>query len=111
MFLSPRPTDLITVPCCVACNNVHAGFDERLRMVACMPFDRNTLGQRVVNEAVLGKTLATGRQMKFAASVLRSMKPVPGHHDLLHVQIDGEEFIEGMIRITKGLLFVQYPGF
>lgn len=111
LFLSPKPTNLITVPSCFGCNNKHAGFDEWLRMVCSMPFDRNPEGQRIVDQKVLSGTMAKGRQMAFAARILAAMKSVPGNGDLVYIQMDGSEFVDGVIRITKGLLFALYPNF
>jgi len=39
------------------------------------------------------------------------MKDVAGRSDLVRVRTDAREFHEGMIRITKGLLFCLHPGF
>jgi hypothetical protein len=111
LFPPPKPNNSITVPCCFKCNNEHSGFDERLRLVASMPFDRNQVGQRVADERVFGRTLVQGRQMQFAEKVLASMEPVPQYPDLVRVRIEAEEFEQGMIRITKGLLFTLHLGF
>jgi hypothetical protein len=111
LFPKPRPDNLIKVPCCFACNNKHSGFDERLRMVAAMPFDRNEAGQRILHEKVAGKTLAKGRQIHFAAKLIASKRAMPKHPELIKVTVDTPEFAEGMIRITKGLLFALHPGF
>jgi hypothetical protein len=111
LFLPPKPSDLFVVPCCFGCNNQHSGFDERLRIVATMPFDRNQTGQRILEDKVLGGTLAKGRQMLFMQKLLAGMKDTAEHRDLLRVRMEAREFHSGMIRITKGLLFCLYPGF
>lgn len=111
LFPSPKPSNLIAVPCCFRCNNEHSGFDERLRIVASTPFDRNKVGQKILEDQVVGGTLAKGRQMKFFAKLLASMQPAAEHPDLIRVRMDAREFEQGMIRITKGLLFVLYPRF
>jgi hypothetical protein len=111
LFPEPRPNNLITVPCCFQCNNKHSGFDERLRIVASMPFDRNKAGQKILDEKVMGGTLAKGRQMRFAGKILASMETVLERPELIRSQFDAQEFEEGMKRITKGLLFTQHPSF
>lgn len=111
LFQPPLPTNLVTVPCCFRCNNKHSGFDERLRILASLPFDRSETGQSVLEKRVLGGTLAKGRQMQFVEKLAASMQPVPGHSDLTLVRADAKEFEEGIIRITKGLLFALHPDF
>lgn len=111
LFPSPKPSNLIAVPCCFRCNNEHSGFDERLRIVASSPFDRNVAGQRILDDKVLGGTMAKGRQMKFVEKLLSSMQTTAEHPDLIRVRMDAHEFHQGMIRVTKGLLFALHPGF
>jgi hypothetical protein len=111
LFPKPRPDNLIKVPCCFICNNKHSGFDERLRMVASMPFDRNDAGPRILHEKGEGKTLAEGRQRQFAGKLIASMKATPEYPKLPVMRVETPEFEEGMIRITKGLLFALHPGF
>src|SRR4051812_23366675 len=109
LFPPPKPSDLIALPCCFQCNNQHSGFDERLRLVASMPFDRNAAGETIMKDRVLGRTLTKGRQMEFAARLLESMRLVSGEQNLIRVRMSASEFREGMIRITKGLLFAFHP--
>lgn len=111
LFPSPKPSNLIAVPCCFRCNNQHSGFDDRLRIVASTPFDRNQVGQRILEEKVLPGTLAKGHQTRFVEKLLASMQPTKGRPDLISLKIDAREFQLGMIRITKGLLFALYPRF
>jgi len=111
LFNSPRPSNLISVPCCFVCNNKHSGFDERLRICASMPFDRNESGQRILNEKVFEGTVARGRQQHFLASIGAAMKPVPGEPELVGVSMNLPEFNDGIIRMTKGLLCTAHPTF
>ena len=111
LFLGPRPNNLITVPCCFECNQKHSGFDERLRIIASMSFDRNDVGQRIVDEKVVGSTFAQNRQIKFAEQLAGSLLAVADQPALFRVGrgIDNREFSDGMIQITKGLLFALHP--
>lgn len=111
LFLPPKPDDLFVVPCCFECNNQYSGFDERLRIAASMPFDRNQAGQSILNEKVLGGTLAKGRQMQFMEKLLAGMKDAPEYPNLVNFRMEAHEFQKGMIRIVKGLLFCLHPGF
>ena len=111
LFPSPKPSNLIALPCCFRCNNQHSGFDERLRIVASSPFDRNQSGEKILADKVLGGTLAKGRQGQFVGNLLASMRAIAERPGLMRVQMEAQEFHEGMIRITKGLLFTLHPGF
>lgn len=111
LFPSPKPDNLIVVPCCFSCNNRHSGFDERLRIAATMPFDRNDAGQAIFEKKVMGGTLVKGRQIEFFGKLLSSMRPVNERPELVHVRSKAHEFDEGMVRITKGLLFGLHPQF
>ncbi|HEU5071704.1 MAG TPA: hypothetical protein VFV96_14965 [Verrucomicrobiae bacterium] len=111
LFLPPKPTNLIAVPCCFRCNNQHSGFDERLRIAATTPFDRNEVGQKILEQEVFGGTMAKGRQMRFFESLLASMQTLADHPGLARARIPAHEFHQGMIRITKGLLFALHPRF
>jgi hypothetical protein len=111
LFPEPRPDNLIEVPCCFSCNNKHSGFDERLRIVAVMAFDRNKIGQKILDEKVIGSTMEKGRQMEFIKKILATMQPVRDQPGLIHAKIEAQEFKEGMIQITKGLLFTLHPTF
>jgi hypothetical protein len=111
LFPKPRPNNLIEVPCCFECNNKHSGFDERLRIYASMPFDRNEIGQRILDEKVIGSTFARERQMQFLEKLAASMQAVPERPELIRARIDDQELKDGMIRITKGLLYALHPTF
>jgi hypothetical protein len=70
-------------------------------MVASMPFDRNKAGQKILDEKVVGGTLAKGRQMHFAEKILVSMETVLERPELIRSRFDIQEFEEGKKRITK----------
>jgi hypothetical protein len=110
LFPSPKPDNLFTVPCCFRCNNQHSGFDERLRIVASIPFDRNQVGQQILEDKVVGGTMAKQRQRAFFASLLNSMTATAEHPSLVRVRVQANEFNDGIIRITKGLLCHLHPG-
>jgi hypothetical protein len=109
LFPDPKPSNLLTLPCCYECNNGKSSFDEKLRILATMPFDRNAAGARIAAEAVFGSTLSRGRQMDFVFETLKSMRPVTGHPELQQFAVNAAEFRYGMIRIVKGLLATLFP--
>jgi len=49
--------------------------------------------------------------MIFLKKLLASMQSTAEHPDLPRLRMDAHEFQQGMIRITKGLLFALHPGF
>lgn len=111
LFLKPLPNNLIKVPCCWKCNNGHSAFDEKLRLVAAASFGCNEAGKRIASEKVLPNTIAGGRHLKFGMSFLAAMTPLAGNTDLFRVEIPAQDFIEGSIRMVKGLLYTFHPGF
>lgn len=68
-------------------------------------------GQEILKEKVIGGSLAEGRQTQFVKYLLNSVQPVSERSELVRTPIDDQEFKDGMIRITKGLLFTLHPGF
>jgi hypothetical protein len=111
LFPEPRPANLITVPCCYRCNQEHSDFDEQLRLLLACALERNTAGATILKEKVIGSTLARKRQIPFIASVLRSMRPVDGHTDVIKFSLPSQGVLEGIVRVTKGLLRKLHPEF
>ena len=109
LFPDPKPSNLLTVPCCYQCNNRKSSFEERLRILATIPFDRNQAGAKIAAEKVFAGTLARGSQIDFIGEMLRSMRPIPGHPELQRITVDATEWKLGMIRIVKGLLAALFP--
>jgi hypothetical protein len=64
-----------------------------------------------MDNAVVGGTLEKGRQIKFVEELLASMQSTAEHPALIRVRMNAHEFQQGMIRITKGLLFALHPKF
>lgn len=112
LFPKPRPSNLIEVPCCWRCNNAHSAFDEKLRLVAAACFDCNDAGKRIATGRVLPKTIEEGRHLEFGLRFLSSMTPVAGQPGLFRAKVPRqEEFLEGSIRMVKGLLYTFHPSF
>jgi hypothetical protein len=117
LFYDPKPSNLITVPCCHKCNSKHSGVDERLRMVAAMALGRNEGGERVLLDRVIGSTMKKARQPQFVMELVESKRQetiitrnrrttvtvfsVPGAEELYGCASD----------IAKGLLAHFYPQF
>lgn len=115
LFCDPKPSNLITVPCCHKHNNRHSGVDERLRMLAALEIIRNQSGQRILQEKVFGSTLNELRQPKFVLQIANTMRnqvvmtpkgPVP----IGAFTVDGKEILDCVGAITRGLIQHFHPG-
>jgi len=116
LFCDPKPSDLITVPCCHKYNRKHSGVDERLIMLAAMEIGRSEGGERILSEKVFGSTLKKLRQPEFVARVATTLRnetvvtdqgPMP----VAVFTVDGKEILECVADITRGLLKNFYPKF
>jgi hypothetical protein len=63
-----------------------------------MPFDRNEIGQRILDEKVIGGTLAKKRQIQFVDKLSTLMQSVAERPELVRACPDGQEFKDGMLR-------------
>lgn len=116
LFCDPKPSNLITVPCCHKHNREHSGVDERLRMLAAMEIGRNDGGNKILSEKVVGSTLKNLRQPEFVtriATTLRNetMATDGGPMPVKVFTVDGKEILECVADITRGLLKHFYPNF
>lgn len=116
IFCEPKPSNLITVPCCHKHNRMHSGVDERLRMISAMELARNEGGERILREKVLGSTLKKLRQPDFLAGIVKSMRDETwitpsGSIPVCAFTVSGREIHECIADITKGLLAHFYPDF
>jgi hypothetical protein len=116
IFCDPKPSDLITVPCCHKHNGKHSGVDERLRMLAALEVGRNDGGEQILLDKVFGSTLKKGRQARFVAQIASTMRNevVPTAHGPMSVaafSVEGKEIFDCATDITRGLLKHFYPEF
>ena len=114
LFCEPKPSDLITVPCCHKHNRKHSGVDERLRMVAALELGRNEGGERILLEKVFGSTMKKLRQPRFVAQVARTMRDETlmtpeGPLAVAAFSTPANEFFDCVGDITRGLLAHFYP--
>jgi hypothetical protein len=116
LFCDPKPSNLITVPCCHKHNRKHSGVDERLRMFAALEIGRNEGGEKILSEKVFGSTLKKMRQPKFVTKIATTLRnetvatdkgPMP----VAVFTVDGKEILECVADITRGLLRHFYPQF
>lgn len=113
IFNRPRPNDLITVPCCVECNNQASKYDERFKAHLGMHVARaGGEGEKLFKEGVL-RTLNHNKKIK--NTIIQTMYPV---HELsisdpkikkgIAVPWDNEAHDLIIERIIRGLFFYHY---
>lgn len=111
-FLHPRPSNLITVPCCWSCNNGNSKEDDFARFVLTSLIDRSPAGETIWEEKVVPGFFP--RNAKEIDAIIPSLRDVT-------LARDGE-IIEGVAfetdlnrlsryftRMTKGLIRHHYP--
>lgn len=114
LFPEPRPSDLITVPCCAKCNHSNHKADERFRLFVSSAFNRNAAGTTIWNKKVLQRTIKKGRQRPFVSQMLRSAAMIRrnGPFGLLsapYVTVPQAEITPTLVRVAKGLLYRHFP--
>jgi hypothetical protein len=116
LFCDPKPSNLITVPCCHKHNRKHSGVDERLRMLAALEIGRNEGGEKILLEKVFGSTFKKLRQPKFVTQMATTMRDEvvmteQGAMPVAVFSVDGKEILDCVADITRGLLKHFYPQF
>lgn len=114
LFPNPRPPNLITVPCCYACNQAFHTQDEKLRLFVSAGCNRDLTGDHIWKQKVIPNTIKPGRQRGLVKKMISSAMLVrsPSKHgkpDKVYVQIPREEIQGALIRTVKGLLYTYYP--
>jgi hypothetical protein len=114
LFAEPRPSNLITVPCCEKCNHDNHKRDEQFRIFASIPFNRNIIGTDIWEKKVLPRTIKRRRQRSFVKQMIGSSETVvtsvAGTPMLKKCIICPQSDITPtLIRIVKGLLYTYFP--
>jgi hypothetical protein len=109
IFNKPRPSDLITVPCCFQCNNAASISDEKFKAFLGMHVaSQGGEAERLFKEGVLA-TVKHNNGLRH--EILSSMYPVDietkGGKGIA-VPWNNEAHDETIERITRGLFFYHY---
>jgi len=112
LFPKPRPSDLITVPCCKACNEGFSQLDEQFRVFVSTAANVSKVGKDIMREKVFGgslkRSLALKRQM--GRDVIKGTMMTPlGAVTAPLIAMDQQVLDRFFIRLTKGLLATYYP--
>jgi hypothetical protein len=114
LFPDPRPSNLITVPCCRACNNGASEDDDYLRLAVSGQYTHDELGKQTWTKKVLGSTMRKKRLRKEIAAFSNSLRRIAlvtpqGVEDAFEGWLDGVRLERSITRLTKGFLALVYP--
>ena len=107
-FPEPRPSNLITVPCCEKCNSSYKLDDEAFRAWISMADRVSSAGQWIRDQRVLPRTIK--RSPKLAQHIRESLSTVIHNgHEIDLISFPRARVQRFLVRITKGLLASLYP--
>ena len=113
-FPPPRPSNLITVPCCFSCNNGNSKEDDYARFILTSLLDRSAAGDAIwENKVVRGYFPRNPREID---AISPSLKDVIIERNGKAVEatsfsIDHGRLSRYFIRMTKALLRHHYPSY
>lgn len=116
LFCDPKPSNLITIPCCFECNDKHSDADEQFRIFCATQLGANVAGEKIVVKKVIGSTMKQRRQRKFIMALAQTMKPVvlntpQGAQEVTRFSTPAGPVLLTAKNIVKGLLCHFYPEF
>lgn len=112
-FPEPRPTNLITLPCCNACNHSYTMDDEAMRVLFAMGIGHTDAAKWIIDNKVFPGTFT--RSPALRAAIRKSMENVvitdeDGQPmEVVKYSMDRARTERFVIRVTKGLLRNYYP--
>ncbi len=111
-FPEPRPSNLITVPCCRRCNKSWELEDEAVRAFFTLDIARSEVGDAIWDNKVIAGTVKRSsafREYMLARTHNRAIAGPSGIEFLPAFDVPNERVHPFMERITKGLLRHYYP--
>ncbi|HEY2329339.1 MAG TPA: hypothetical protein VGI63_05955 [Verrucomicrobiae bacterium] len=114
-FPEPRPSNLITVPCCAKCNNGFSKDDEAVRAWFSAILGATSAGEWILKNKVTPGIMT--RSPAFRETWLNSMQDTKllseedGVIDAVSFKIDPDRVERFVFRIVKGLLCFYYPDY
>ena len=100
LFSKPRPSDLVTVPCCAQCNGEFQKHDEYFRIAITTGIDREKFPKENAESVRAINSLARPASLGFARSLLENYEPKSAR-----LTIDRQRIEIALYRITRGLFF------
>jgi hypothetical protein len=112
LFPTPRPANLITVPCCRKCNESFSGLDEQFRAFITAAADASPVGKEMFRSKVCGSSFKRSPALrKQMGRGLTQGKMITGAGEMWVplIAVNRKPFEGFFIRLTKGLLATFYP--
>lgn len=112
LFPLPRPTDLITIPCCKKCNEEFCLIDESFRVFVSAAINRSNSGSWIWGNKVMGSSFK--RSPKLKASFRRNLIPVEVKLGDITIRTTTitypiEKANNYLIRLVKGFTYKYNP--
>ncbi len=116
LFCEPKPSNLITVPCCYECNNKHSDADEQFRVLTALQLGTNDAGRKIGVEKVFGSTMKKLRQPMFFKALaptirLAKVATPQGTEEVIYLSTDAAPVVSLVKNMVKGLLYHFHPEF
>lgn len=113
-FPPPKPSNLITVPCCEPCNASYARDDEAVRAWFSAPLGRSEAGEWIFEHKVVAGTVV--QSAAFREKMLSTMKDTRlltevGEIEVTSFTVPSDRVERFLVRCTKGLLTHYYPDY
>ena len=112
LFPKPRPSNLITVPCCKVCNEGFSKLDEQFRVFVSTAVNVSDTGKDVMRKKVFGGSLKKSPALKkqmardvFKGTIMTALGPM----SVPLIAMVREVLDRFFIRLTKGLRATFYP--
>ena len=112
LFPKPRPSNLITVPCCNDCNGSYSKLDEQFRAFITAAVNVSPTGKEVMRSKVAGSSFKKSpklRKQMGKGAIIGSISTPFGELQVPLITVNRQDFDKFFIRLTKGLLATFYP--
>jgi hypothetical protein len=114
LFPEPRPSNLITVPCCRRCNAEFSPEDDYFRLVFASSVERSAAGDHIWDSKVITNTvrrLPREVDLMLASCEDRTVLIDGRAQDVVAFEVDRLRLERYAIRLVKGLIRHHYPDF
>ncbi len=110
-FPKPWPLNLLTVPCCTACNNGLSQLDEQMRMFLAADEHANDSARQIRFQKIFTENSVKRKSFRTVASTLKSFPVlVDGNLQTAHsLSASTKELYHFVERVIRGLAWKFYP--
>lgn len=111
LFPEPRPTNLITVPCCTKCNAEYSKLDEQFRAFVTTAANASKAGKEIMRSKVFGGSFKRSPRLKerMRSGLQPGVFSTPfGKVDVPLITVERSFMEPFFVRMTKGLLATFY---